>query len=199
MGKLYDYMEKGGWGFIHVTEYSNLQSIIDNGGIYSLEEVENLELDVDYISSIDSRNIDKFKKLHKYVRLAYTCQYDMISAAVYSGKLKNPAIIVISPEILKVDNVQYTTQNAVANNCVLYSDEDDVFDKLDFKKIWSIRDWTNANNQVYKDARQSEILVPNCVELEYFCYIIVNSSEDKEQLNTNIQISIENTKKTIHP
>lgn len=199
MGKLYNHMNDKGWGFIHVTEYDNLQSIINSKGILSLKQIENNKVNVSFISSLDSRGIDRYKGLDNYVRLAYTCQYDMLSAAVYHGKLRNPAIIIISPEILKANNVKYTTQNAVATNCMLYSNEDDVFGKLDFQKIWTIRDWTNANIQSYKDARQSEILIPDFVGTEYFCRIIVNSSEDKEQLNTSINIDIENTKKLIHP
>ena len=62
MGKLYDYMKKNNIGFVHVTEYANLQSIFENGGILSLEEITKQNIDVTYISSTSSRRIDEKKR-----------------------------------------------------------------------------------------------------------------------------------------
>lgn len=201
MGKIYKKMCEEKRVFIHVTEYENIPNILENGGILSLQEIEKENIDVVYVTSEDSRENDKKNGIGKYVRLAYTEHYDMLAAAIYNQKLKNPAIILVKPEILKKTGIKYTTENAAKKGSVLYDNEDEIFEKLDFEKIYLPRNSTNAGIQEYKNARQSEVLIPDIVESEFFLGILIPKGSDKSKIkgDSSIELIEMNTKETIHP
>lgn len=172
----------------HITEYENLKSIINLGGLLSLDNLEKRNIIVKYISSSESRSIDKKQEISKYVRLAYTVQYDMICACIYRKYLKNPVIIFIKPEILlEKENIKYTTMNAISNEAILY-DKNDEFE-IEFDKIYTPRSYSNANNISYKNARQSEVLVEDCVELKYIKVIALETNTIEEIEVENIKIA----------
>lgn len=199
MGELYDYMLNNEYPFIHVTEYKNLKNILESGGLLSLEEIEKQGKTPVYISSQNSRMSDKYNKLDGYIRLAYTHQYDMLPAAIYYGDLKEPVIILIKPEVLTKNGIKYTTKNAVTKGCIIYDTQDEVIDKLDFEKMHHPRNYTNASVQQYKDARQSEVLIPNNIETKFFHKILIPEGSDRTQIKTDIPIYECDTKKIIHP
>ena len=187
MGKVYNKLIELNKNLFHVTEFSNLESILQNG-LLSLDELENQKINPEYSSSQDSRNIDKYRGLSKYVRLAYTPFYDMIPKALYAGDLKNPIILLISPEVLKLMGVKFTNKNAISNDTDLYN-EDEIFDSLDFEKIYTFRDRDNCSLVEYKNARQSEILILQKVDIQYFEKIIVQTGIQYNLLNIyNVKI-----------
>ena len=181
MGKIYDKLIGLNRGLFHVTEFKNLESILKNG-LLSLDELESQNMEVRYCSSQDSRNIDKHWGLSKYVRLAYTPFYDMIPKSLHAGDLKNPIIILISPEILKLEGVKFTNKNAISNDADLYN-EDEIFDSLDFEKIYTFRDRFNCSSKEYKNARQSEILVPQKIDVIYIKKVIIKKGVECNFLN----------------
>ena len=187
MGKIYDKLIELNRGLVHVTEFNNLESILENG-LLSLDELESQNMEVKYSSSQDSRNIDKHWGLSKYVRLAYTPFYDMLPKALHAGDLKNPVILLISPEVLKLTEVKFTIKNAISNDAILY-DEDKIFDLLDFEKIYLPRDSSNYKLEEYKNARQSEILIPQKIDIQHFNKIIIQTGIQYNLLNVyNINI-----------
>lgn len=188
MGKIYDKLMKENKKLYHITEFSNLESILRNG-LLSLDDLENQKINPEYSSSQNSRNIDKNSGLSKYVRLAYTPFYDMISARIgYYKTLEEPIILSISPEVLKFTGVKFTNKNAICNDAYL-SDEDEIFDSLDFEKIYLPRDSSNYKLEEYKNARQSEILIPQKIDIQYFNKIIIQTGIQYNLLNVyNINI-----------
>lgn len=187
MGKIYDKLMIENKKLYHVTEFSNLESILKNG-LLSLDKLENQNIKVEYCSNQTSRDIDKYFGLSKYVRLAYTPFYDMIPAAIYYNNLKNPVVLSISPEVLKFTGVKFTNKNAICNDAYL-SDEDEIFDSLDFEKIYLPRDSSNYKLEEYKNARQSEILIPQKIDIQYFNKIIIQTGIQYNLLNVyNINI-----------
>ena len=181
MGKVYNKLIELNKNLFHVTEFSNLESILRNG-LLSLDDLENQKINPEYSSSQNSRNIDKNSGLSKYVRLAYTPFYDMIPKALYDGDLKNPIILLISPEVLKFKGVKFTNKNAISKDADLYN-EDEIFDSLDFEKIYAFRDRFNCSSKEYKDARQSEILVPQKIEIKYIKKVIIKKGMECNFLN----------------
>ena len=187
MGKVYNKLIELNKNLFHVTEFSNLESILRNG-LLSLDELENQIIKAKYFSSDESRSIDKYFGLSKYVRLAYTAFYDMIPAAIYYKNLEKPVVILISPEVLKLTGVKFTNKNAICNDEYL-SDEDEIFDYLDFEKIYLPRDSSNYKLEEYKNARQSEILIPQKIDIQYFNKIIIQTGIQCNLLNVyNINI-----------
>lgn len=188
MGKIYDKLMKKNKKLYHITEFSNLESILKNG-LLSLDELKNRNIIAKYSSSDNSRDIDRQRTLSKYVRLAYTPFYDMISARIgYYKTLEKPIILSISPEVLKFTGVKFTNKNAICNDAYL-SDEDEIFDSLDFEKIYLPRDSSNYKLEEYKNARQSEILIPQKIDIQYFNKIIIQTGIQYDLLNVyNINI-----------
>lgn len=187
MGKIYDKLIGLNKNLVHVTDFSNLESILKNG-LLSLDELENQIIKAKYFSSDKSRSIDKYFGLSKYVRLAYTAFYDMILAAIYYKNLEKPVVILISPEVLKFTGVKFTNKNAICNDAYL-SDEDEIFDSLDFEKIYLPRDSSNYKLEEYKNARQSEILIPQKIDIQHFNKIIIQTGIQYNLLNVyNINI-----------
>lgn len=183
MGKVYDKIVEYGSDLYHVTEFQNLKSIL-RSGLLSLDKIKELvgENSVKYCTSDTSRRIDEQKGLSNYVRLAYTFFYDMIPAGIYYGRLINPVIICINPNILLEKNgIKFTNKNAVTTGARLYESEDEIFPNLDFDKIWKMRD-RYCLTQEYRDARQSEVLIPSMVETRYFVKIFVESFSNYEEL-----------------
>ena len=182
MGKIYDKLIGLNKNLVHVTDFSNLESILKNG-LLSLDELKNRNIIAKYCSSNNSRDIDRQRTLSKYVRLAYTPFYDMISARIgYYKTLENPIILLISPEVLRFTGVKFTNKNAICNDAYL-SDEDEIFDSLDFEKIYAFRDRSNCSSKEYKDARQSEILVPQKIEIKYIKKVIIQKGMECNFLN----------------
>ena len=181
MGKVYNKLIELNRNLVHVTEFSNLESILRNG-LLSLDDLENQKINPEYSSSQNSRNIDKHWGLSKYVRLAYTPFYDMIPKSLHAGNLKNPIIILISPEILKLEGVKFTNKNAISNDADLYN-EDEIFDSLDFEKIYTFRNRFNCSSKEYKNARQSEILIPQKIDVMYIKKIIIKKGVECNFLN----------------
>ena len=187
MGKVYNKLIELNKNLVHVTDFSNLESILKNG-LLSLDELENQIIKAKYFSSDESRSIDKYFGLSKYVRLSYTAFYDMIPAAIYYKNLEKPVVILISPEVLKFTGVKFTNKNAICNDTYL-SDEDEIFDSLDFEKIYLPRDSSNYKLEEYKNARQSEILIPQKIDIQYFNKIIIQTGIQYNLLNVyNINI-----------
>ena len=181
MGKIYDKLIMENRNLVHVTEFSNLESILKNG-LLSLDELENQSIMAECCSSNTSRDIDRHRTLSKYVRLAYTPFYDMIPKALHTGDLKNPIILLIYPEVLKFTGVKFTNKNAISNDTDLYN-EDEIFDSLDFEKIYTFRDRFNCSSKEYKNARQSEILVPQKIDIKHIKKVIIKKGVECDFLN----------------
>ena len=180
LGKIYSELKKRGKMLCHVTEIENIESILKNG-ILSLKEVKRRGMDVKYISTEDSRNIDCRHDMDNYVRLAYTPYYDMIPANAYYGFVENPIIICVHPNILmEKEGIKFSDKNAVAGDAMIYNNEDDVYYHIDFNKTYEIRDRSNAgkDKEEYRNARQAEVLVPECIELKYIKKIVIDEGMD---------------------
>lgn len=187
---IYNNLIERGYSLYHVTEFDNLPSILKNG-LYSLKKLKEYEIEPKYISSENSRSIDSYQGLDKYVRLAYTYQYDMLAAATFQGILKNPIIIYIDPKILlDKSNIKYTTMNAISNDARLYSKNDNF--NIDFQKIYKIRSRDTLTNE-YKDARQSEVLIEEHIETLYIKKIKIPLNIEYTNNINNIQIINEDT------
>lgn len=187
---IYNNLIERGYSLYHVTEFDNLPSILKNG-LYSLKKLKEYEIEPKYISSENSRSIDSYQGLDKYVRLAYTYQYDMLAAATFQGILKNPIIIYIDPKILlDKSNIKYTIMNAISNDARLYSKNDNF--NIDFQKIYKIRSRDTLTDE-YKDARQSEVLIEEHIETLYIKKIKIPLNIEYTNNINNIQIINEDT------
>ncbi len=166
-------MERKGY-LIHVTEAANLPSILKHQAILSMNMLEEMEITPHFMSTDISRDLDCRNNTENYVKLALDESYPMFNAAIYHGRLKRPAIIMIHPRIILEKPVKIAPKNSASNNYFFVSSlsEDEKIKLLDFDRIYKpIRSWEEY--EILKDSKQAEILVKDAVPLAYFMKILV--------------------------
>ena len=150
----------------HFTDRDNIGAIISNGGLYSWKDCQ--------INSITipkpggggpgslSWQLDQRQGLERYVRVSFTRNHPMMYVAMDEGRISNPVILEIDPEILYDEDVKYSNMNATRNNA-------NIGDSLnDFKAIHF--DTVKARNHFNLDPDeqpyyQAEILIKNFIPL----------------------------------
>ncbi len=148
--------------FYHFTDKRNLQSIIDNSGLYTWNGLKNRNIN-GYINSNDtSHSLDKRKGLENYVRLSFTDYHPMSS---YVRDQKNIELIwlEIDRSVALFEDTLFSNMNATDNN-VIVSGEFDFLKKLNFSIF---KDRYSLLESYEKKQYQSEILVKDFLPLEY--------------------------------
>ena len=99
----------------HFTDRDNLESIIKNGGLYSWMDCERKGIKINKPggSSI-SRQLDRGRKLEDFVRVSFTTQHPMMYVAMKEGRISNPVILEIDPEVIYWDESLYANLNAAS-------------------------------------------------------------------------------------
>ena len=158
--------------FYHFTDKRNLQSIIDNGGLYTWNGLRIRNIN-GYIASNDiSHSLDKKKGLENYVRLSFA-NYHPMSSFVRDKKNVELIWLEIDRSVSAFEDTLFSNMNAT-DNSVTVSGEFDFLKKLNFSIFKEeYRSLTTYEKKQY----QSEILVKDCVPLEY----IVNLETLKER------------------
>ncbi|ADO82837.1 DUF4433 domain-containing protein [Ilyobacter polytropus] len=198
MNRVYNFLRENNFNLLHITEFDNIKSILETGGLISLRKLEVENVCPKFMTSEASRSLDRCKGLDAYVRLAYTTWYDMIPTAVFYNNLKNPAVIIVNCELLnKKRDILFTTKNAVANDAIYYK-QNEIGDHINWEKVFSERNY-DTQSQEYKDARQSEVMVQDIVEKDYFVCIFVETGSDLKDLNGyGVEIKEDNIKSIIN-
>lgn len=169
--KLYDTIKSRNGYLIHVTEYSNLKSIIDSKNIYSNYLLNDKKMHVNLMTNDLSQSLDNNKELNRYVHLAYDESYDMFTAKIYYKQLIEPVILKIKPEIIYKQYTLFSDTNSTSN-CARVDIIDNIYNYLNFDKIYCKNiTWDDKNlNKKYK---QAEILIKDKIELSYINEIII--------------------------
>ena len=98
---------------IHFTDKSNLDSIIQNGGLYSWDYCERNNI---FIASPGgsqfSRELDMRKNLHNFVRLCFINDHPMMYIAMKDGRIKRPILLKISRDVIYWNDTKYSDINA---------------------------------------------------------------------------------------
>lgn len=100
----------------HFTDRDNLEAIIKNGGLYSWKDCQEKGIDIlkpggGGPGSL-SWQLDERQGLEHYVRVSFTRQHPMMYVAMNEGRISNPVILEIDPEVLYDENVKYANMNA---------------------------------------------------------------------------------------
>lgn len=115
-----------------------------------------------------SRSLDRRDGLQYYVRLSFTHQHPMMYAAMTEGRLTNPVILEIDPEVIFWKDTKFADRNATRNG-------DNVGDTLeDFKKIHfsSVKQPNHFSLDTDEQpSYQAEVMVKNFVPLKYITNI----------------------------
>ena len=174
----------------HFTDRENLQSIINNGGLYSWADCEEKGITIAKPGGGNpSRKLDKKHGLEHYVRLSFTKRHPMMFVAKDDGRINDPVILEINPEILYEEGTLFSDKNAASNDAHVGGTLDD-FKKIHFKSVKASKHFDlEESEQPYF---QAELLVKNFVPLSYitniesFGILIKQPILDEETLTTEV-------------
>lgn len=151
----------------HFTDRDNLESIIKNGGLYSWMDCERKGIKINKPGgSSASRQLDSSRNLEGYVRVSFTTQHPMMFVAMKDGRISNPVILEIDPEVIFWDDSLYANLNAAK-----YTIKPNIGPTIsDFKQIHFQSVKAHKHFDLPEEEQpyfQAEILVKNYIPLEY--------------------------------
>ena len=151
----------------HFTDRDNLESIIKNGGLYSWMDCERKGIKIAKPGGgSTSRQLDSGRNLEDYVRVSFTTQHPMMYVAMKDGRISNPVILEIDPEVIYWRDSYYSNMNATIHRI-----RPNIGGSLsDFKQIHFQSVKANKHFDLPDEEQpyfQAEVLVKNFIPLEY--------------------------------
>lgn len=148
----------------HFTDRDNLQSIIQHGGLYSWADCEEKGITIAKPGGSDgSRSLDARDGLQHYVRVSFVTQHPMMYVAMNEGRISNPVILEIDPEVIYWKDSQYADRNATKNGAQVGDGLDD-FNKIHFSAVKARKHFDLAEEE--QKFFQAEVLVKHFIPLE---------------------------------
>lgn len=148
----------------HFTDRDNLKSIIDNGGLYSWADCEEKNIPIPKPGGGDlSKSLDCRDNLQHYVRVSFTTEHPMMYIAMNDGRITNPVILEIDPDVIYDSETMYADRNATRNGANVGGTLED-FKKIHFSSVKARKHFDlDADEQPFY---QAEILVKNFIPLD---------------------------------
>lgn len=153
----------------HFTDRDNLESIIQNGGLYSWEDCKQKGISIPRPGGGDlSRQLDARDGLGSFVRISFTQSHPMMFSAMNDGRISNPVILEIDPEVIFLNDTLFSDRNATKNGASVGSDID-AFRSIHFNSVLasSVFDLDSSEQEFY----QAEVLVKSFIPLKYITNI----------------------------
>ena len=167
----------------HFTDRDNLDSIITAGGLYSWADCAASNIMIAKPGGDDtSRSLDRRDGLQHFVRLSLCRDHPMKYVAMNEGRIDNPVLLEISPEVIYWSETRYADRNATKNGAQIGSDIDD-FEEIHFSSVRASNQFDLPEEE--KEFYQAEVLVKNFIPLEY----ILNIQDFGIQLPTQTKLT----------
>lgn len=170
MQELKALLEKNGVRKLyHFTDRDNLASIIRHGGLYSWADCADKGIDIPKPGSDQmSRSLDARDGLEHYVRVSFVTSHPMMFVAMNDGRISNPVILEVDPEVVCRPGTLFADRNATKNGARLVAGADGLrnvhFDAVKARKHFDLPE----EEQMFY---QAEVLVKNFIPLEYITNI----------------------------
>lgn len=149
----------------HFTDRDNLESIIKNGGLYSWGDCDDKGINIPKPGGGSlSRDLDRRDNLQHYVRVSFTTQHPMMFVAMQDGRLSNPVILEIDPEVIFWKNSKYANMNATRSGANIGSTIED-FNQIHFQSVRARKHFDLPDEE--QPYYQAEVLVKNFIPLEF--------------------------------
>lgn len=123
-------------------------------------------------------------KLHDYANIYFDCRNPMMY--LIKNKAKKLCILVISPEILRIEGVVVSDRNASSEYNIFGDPQEMIYNnRLDYDIIYA-EYWTDNDlhiKMIKKSIKCAEVLVPYCIGYEYIIgAYVLNKDAEKELL-----------------
>lgn len=150
----------------HFTDFDNLESIIQNGGLYSWADCDEKGIKIAKPGgSSQSRSLDQRDGLEHYVRLSFAYDHPMKFVAMDDGRISNPVVLEIDLEPALWENSLFADRNATKTGACVGGSIDDLkavrFGL--FNRMMRYFDLSEEGKTHY----QAEVLVKNFIPLKY--------------------------------
>jgi hypothetical protein len=148
----------------HFTDRSNINSIRKNGGLYSWFYMENNGIHIPSPGGSQfSRQLDRRKGLHDYVRLSFNMHHPMMYIAKKEGRIKNPQILEIDPQVIYWATSIFSDRNATDSSSKIGPNISD-FNNINF----NVATQNNfIENDMERKLGQAEILIKTHIPIKY--------------------------------
>ena len=122
----------------HFTDRDNLENIIKNGGLYSWKDCEERGIAIPKpggggAGSL-SWSLDQQAGLEHYVRVSFTSNHPMMYVAMNEGRISNPVLLEIDPEVIYDKDTRYADRNATRSGARIGGTLDD-FKRIHFQTV----------------------------------------------------------------
>lgn len=169
----------------NIMPINNIQSVLKYG-VLSHEQVVNLEHSDVSMADVQDRR-DKVQipgglRLHQYANLYFDARNPMMYKRL--GQANMLCVLSISRDVLDLPDVVISDQNAASNYVRFYPANS--LNVLDFNQIYA-DDWRHDDRIAYwrhKSAKCAEVLVPNCIQVDFIRKAYVANNIAKESLLT---------------
>lgn len=156
----------------HFTDRDNLENIIKNGGLYSWKDCEERGIDIPKpggggAGSL-SWSLDKQAGLEHYVRVSFTSNHPMMYVAMNEGRISNPVLLEIDPEVIYDEDTRYADRNATRSGARIGGTLND-FKQIHFQTVKAKKHFDLDTDE--QPFYQAEILVKNFIPLKYIINI----------------------------
>ncbi len=153
----------------HFTDRDNLESIIRNGGLYSWADCQSKSIDVKKLGGSDmSHQLDLRDGLENYARVSFVTQHPMMYVAMNDGRISNPVILEIDPQVIWWKGTRYADRNATKTGANIGEEVSD-FEAIHFNAIKARKHFDlDPDEQPFF---QAEVLVKNHIPLKYITNI----------------------------
>ena len=149
----------------HFTDRDNLESIIKNGGLYSWMDCDRKGIHIAKPGGGElSRSLDRKDNLQDFVRVSFTTQHPMMYVAMKEGRISNPVILEIDPEVIFWSDSKYADSNATRTDACVGQGLDD-FKRIHFTSVKARKHFDLPEEE--QPYFQAEVLVKNFIPLEY--------------------------------
>lgn len=154
----------------HFTDFDNLESIIQNGGLYSWADCDEKGIKIAKPGgSSQSRSLDQRDRLEHFVRLSFAKDHPMKYVAMDDGRISNPVVLEIDLETALWEDSLYADRNATKNGACVGGMLDDM-KAVHFGLFTRMQRYFDMSEEA-KMYYQAEVLVKNYIPLKYITNI----------------------------
>jgi len=150
----------------HFTDFSNLDSINQNGGLFSLAGLTQRELTISKPGGNEwSHSADRVKGVDSFIHLAFIKNHPMQYIAHNDGRHPNPIWLRINAKILLENTTRFCCDVSNKSGVQILNSEE-AKEQIDFEVLFKRLDWQDPSVYSRRQmAEKSEILVPNYIPL----------------------------------
>ena len=167
---LVEYLKSKGINKLyHFTDRSNINSIIENRGLYSWKACDRYGININRPGGSEtSRTLDSNRGLGNYVRLCFTKNHPMMYVAKNDGRISDPVILEIDLSVVEISGTKFSDRNATRNGAII-RDGYDGAQNIHFSTVRQSNHFDLSSDE--KEFYQAEVLIFEKVPLSYITNI----------------------------